>query len=275
MDWDDAYNNRGHIEGAESYPPRWAAEAKAFRKRMAAAGRAQLDIPYGTTARERLDLFLPEGTALGLIVFVHGGYWRAFGKSDWSHLAQGPLAHGWAVALPGYTLCPHIHVAGITRQVAAAIATAARSLGGPIRLAGHSAGGHLVTRMACEDAPLPHAVASRIASVLSISGVHDLRPLLRTAINDDLRLDRAEAMAESPALLCPREGIPVTCWAGAAERPEFRRQNALLANIWTGCGAETRAVEVPGQHHFNVIEPLADPASALVAALLGRRSQAA
>ncbi len=271
MDWDDAYNNRGHIEGAESFAPRWAAEAAAFRTRMTAAGRVRLDIPYGTTARERLDLFLPEGVAEGLVVFVHGGYWRAFGKSDWSHLAAGALAHGWAVALPGYTLCPHVHVTGITRQVGAAISTAARSLGGPIRLAGHSAGGHLVARMVCEDAPLAHPVADRIASVLSISGVHDLRPLLRTAINDDLHLDRAEAAAESPALRCPREGVPVTCWVGAAERPEFRRQNALLANIWTGCGAEMRAVEAPGLHHFNVIEPLADPASSLVATLLGRR----
>lgn len=270
MDWDDAYNNRGHIAGAESYAPRWAAEAEAFRKRLSAAGRARLDIAYGTTARERLDLFLPEGTAQGLVVFVHGGYWRAFGKSDWSHLAQGALGRGWAVALPGYTLCPQIRLAGITRQIGAAITAAARSLGGPIRLAGHSAGGHLVARMACEDAPLPPAVAARIASVLSISGVHDLRPLMRTAINDDLRLDRAEAVAESPALLCPREGVPVTCWVGAAERPEFRRQNALLVNIWTGCGVGTRAVEEPGKHHFNVIESLADPASALVAALLGR-----
>ncbi len=271
MDWDDAYNNRGHIEGAESYPPRWASEAAAFRDRLAAAGRAQLDIPYGATARERLDLFLPEGVALGLVVFVHGGYWRAFSKSDWSHFAGGALAHGWAVAMPGYTLCPQIKVSGITRQVAAAIAVAARSLGGPIRLAGHSAGGHLVARMACEAPPLPEAVAARIVSVLSISGVHDLRPLLRTAINGDLRLDRAEAMAESPALLTPREGIPVTCWVGADERPEFRRQNALLANVWTGCGAATREVEEPGKHHFNVIEPLADRDSALVAALLGRQ----
>ncbi|MEE8454698.1 MAG: alpha/beta hydrolase, partial [Limibaculum sp.] len=138
----------------------------------------------------------------------------------------------------------------------------------PIRLAGHSAGGHLVTRMLCEGAPLPIAVAARIVSVLSISGVHDLRPLLRTAMNEDLQLDRAEAAAESPALLAPRPGVPVTCWVGSAERPEFRRQNALLANIWTGCGVATRAVEEPGRHHFNVIDGLCEPDSPLTEALL-------
>jgi arylformamidase len=268
MDWDDAYNNRDHIPGAADFLPRWAAEAAVFRHHLSATGRARLDIAYGTSARERFDLFLPEGMALGLVVFVHGGYWRAFGKSDWSHLAAGALARGWAVAMPGYTLCPQIRVSGITRQIRDAITAAARQLGGPIRLAGHSAGGHLVTRMLCEDAPLPQAVVARIASVVSISGVHDLRPLLRAALNDDLRMDRTEATAESPALLHPRTGVPVTCWVGAAERPEFRRQNALLANIWAGLGVQTRAVEEPDLHHFNIIDGLADRDSPLTEALL-------
>lgn len=269
MDWDDAYNNRDHIPGSEDFPPRWAAEAAAFRDRMSATDRARQDIAYGITARERFDMFLPEGMAQGLLIFVHGGYWRLFGKSDWSHLAAGALARGWAVAMPGYTLCPQIGISGITRQIGAAVAAAARELGGPIRLAGHSAGGHLVTRMLCEAAPLPEAVAARIASVMSISGVHDLRPLMNTALNDDLRLDRTEAVAESPALLYPRPGAPVTCWVGAAERPEFRRQNALLANIWAGCGVQTRAVEEPGRHHFDIIDGLADRDSPLIETLLG------
>ncbi|HSF94392.1 MAG TPA: alpha/beta hydrolase [Thermohalobaculum sp.] len=270
MDWDDAYNNRGHIPGGAEFPARWAAAAAAFRKQMLDTGKAHLDLPYGTATRERFDLFLPQDMAQGLLVYVHGGYWHLFGKSDWSHLAAGALARGWAVAMPGYTLCPNIRVAGITRQIGAAISAAARQLGGPIRLVGHSAGGHLVTRMLCMGAPLPDAVLNRIAGVTSISGVHDLRPLLRTALNDQIQLDEAEAISESPALLRPREGVPLTCWVGAAERPEFVRQNALLANIWTGCGVETSAVEDPGRHHFDVIEGLSNPDTPLMRAVLGK-----
>jgi len=133
MDWDDAYNIRSHTPDVESYITRWETQAVTFRERMTAAGRARLDIAYGAAPRERFDLFLPQGTARGLVVFVHGGYWRSFGKSDWSHLAIGPLEHGWAVAMPGYTLCPRIRVSGITRQVGAAIAAAAGEIGGPIR----------------------------------------------------------------------------------------------------------------------------------------------
>ncbi len=267
MDWDDAYANAPHIPGAEAYPPRWAREAAAFRAALGA--RARVGMGYGEAPAERLDLFMPEGAPRGLMVFVHGGYWQRFGRQDWSHLAAGGLARGWAVAMPGYTLCPGIRVAGITRQVGAAVMRAAAVVAGPIRLAGHSAGGHLVSRMLCADAPLPAAVAARIEHSVSISGVHDLRPLLRTRLNEALRLDGSEARAESPALLDPREGVRLTAWVGADERPEFVRQNALLANIWTGLGAATRAVVEPGRHHFDVIEGLAAPDSPLMGDLLG------
>jgi hypothetical protein len=123
--------------------------------------------------------------------------------------------------------------------------------------------------MLCTDAPLPAEVAARVEHTVSISGLHDLRPLLRTRLNDALRLDAQEAIAESPALAVPREGVRITAWVGKAERPEFLRQNALLANIWAGLGARTAAVEEPGRHHFDVIDGLADPDSPLLRAVLG------
>lgn len=261
-DWTDAYSNAPHIPDAAGYPDRWAAAAQAFRDRM--AGRAEIDIPCGDLPRLRADLFLPEGRPRGLAVLVHGGYWMSFDKDRWSHLAAGPLAHGWAVALPQYQLAPEVRIARITRQVADAIAVLAARIPGPIRLAGHSAGGHLVSRMACLDAPLPAGVQGRIAHVLSISGLHDLRPLMRTTLNDTLHLDEAEARAESPALLAPVPGTSLTAWVGAAERPEFLRQNDLVANIWTGLGARTRAVHDTDRHHFDVIAGLADPDSPIV-----------
>ena len=267
MDWDDAYANAAHIPGSEAFPPRWAREAAAFRDRL--GERARLGIPYGKAPDALLDLFVPDGVPRGLVVFVHGGYWQRFGRRDWSHLAAGGVERGWAVAIPGYTLCPGIRVAGITRQIGAALVRAGDLVAGPVRLAGHSAGGHLVTRMLCDDAPLPAQLAERIERTVSISGVHDLRPLLRTRLNEALRLDTDEARAESPALATPREGVRITAWVGADERPEFVRQSALLANIWTGLGAETAAVEEPGRHHFDVIDGLADPGSPLMQALLG------
>lgn len=257
-DWDDAYANMPHIPGGSDYPQKWAAVAEAFRADMASAGRAEFDIAYGSGERNSFDLFKPEGEPNGLLLFVHGGYWMRFDKSFWSHLAAGPLAHGFAVAMPGYTLCPAIRIGGIVKEIGQAMAVAAERIPGPVLLAGHSAGGHLATRMVCRDTPLPGQVRERVRHVLSISGVHDLRPLMRTGMNETLRLDPDEARAESPALLLPLEGARVTCWVGAAERAEFVRQNALLANIWTGLGAVAACVEEPDRHHFDVIDGLAD-----------------
>jgi arylformamidase len=255
-DWDDAYANSPYIADGTAYPARWAALAAAFRDSLMGKGRARIDLAYGPAPRDRLDLFHPEGSSKGLVVFVHGGFWKAFDKSTWSHLAEGPLGAGYAVAMPSYPLCPDMRIADITKAIAAAIEHAAAEVAGEIALCGHSAGGHLVTRMICRSSPLSEATASRIARTISISGLHDLRPLMAAAMNNILRLDWQEANLESPALLAPRPRQRVLCWVGADERPEFVRQNRILADMWRGFDARLAIVEEAGRHHYNVIDGL-------------------
>ncbi len=268
-DWDDAYSNSAHIPGGDAYPAKWHAAAAAFRDEMRGAGRLREDIAYGPHIRNRYDLFLPQTDAKGLVVFVHGGYWMAFDKSAWSHLAAGPLAHGYAVAMPSYVLASEARISDITRQIGAAINAAAREIDGPLHITGHSAGGHLVSRMNTTTSPLERDVAARLRKTVSISGLHDLRPLLNTRMNETLRLDLAEARTESAALLEPLDGMDITCWVGANERPEFLRQNGLLENLWSSFNAEVSSVEEADRHHFDVVEGLADPDHRLVRTLLG------
>lgn len=267
-DWDGAYTNGANIAGGDRWPGAWVEPARAFRDRAAGVEKAGLDLPYGPGERNRFDLFLPSGTPRGLVVFVHGGYWLALDKSFWSHLAAGPVERGYAVAMPSYTLCPGIRIGGIVGEVAAAIDTAAGMIDGPVMLVGHSAGGHLVSRMMTATSPLSDAVSRRVRHVVSLSGVHDLRPLMRTAMNERLGIDEAEALAESPALLRPVAGVRLTCWVGGGERAEFLRQNELLANVWTGLGASTASVIEPDRHHFSVIDGLIDPRHPLTETLL-------
>ncbi|MCI2400740.1 alpha/beta hydrolase [Aliiroseovarius subalbicans] len=258
MNLDIAYANADFIPNAADFPPRWAQEAQEFRDGVK---NLRLDLAYGDGPRQRLDLFLPDAPR-GLVVFVHGGYWRAFSNKDWSHLAAGAMAQGWAVAMPGYTLAPEARISEITREVAAAIDHAAGLVPGPLILTGHSAGGHLVARMNCEDAA--PTCADRITRIVPISPVGDLRPLVHTEMNTDFRLDRDEAVAESPTLARDRRGIATTVWVGAEERPAFLDQARELADAWD----EATLCIAPGRHHFDVIEPLADPASSLTRTLL-------
>lgn len=267
-DWDNAYANGVNIAGSDRWPTAWDEPAQAFRDALSAKGRAQLDIVYGDYPRNRLDLFLPAAKAKGLVVFIHGGYWMESDKRTWSHLAAGPIVHGYAVAMPSYTLCPSIRIAGIVREVGAAIGKAAAMVEGPLMLTGHSAGGHLASRMVTATTPLAPEVAGRIRHVVSISGVHDLRPIMRAGLNETLAIDEHEALTESPALLLPMDKARLTCWVGGGERAEFLRQSALLANIWTGLGATTSSVVEPDRHHFNVIDGLADPGHPLTRTLI-------
>ncbi|MEM7045926.1 MAG: alpha/beta hydrolase [Pseudomonadota bacterium] len=264
-DWSAAYDNRAAVGEAAvgAFVADITSKALAFRAERTAADRAELDLAYGDYPRQRFDLFLPEGNPSALAVFIHGGYWRTFDKSYWSHLAAGPLAHGAAVAMPSYTLCPETRISAITEEIARFLDKASARIEGPIRLAGHSAGGHLASCV------LNRVATERIAKVVSISGLHDLRPLLRTSMNDDLRLDDAEARAESPIFHDPPAGIDLTCWVGADELPAFRLQNRLLAEIWSGLGARAEVVEAEGKDHFTVVEDLSDPKSALTASLMG------
>jgi len=259
VDLDLEYANAPFIPGAEAFPPRWAAAAASFR----ATALGDLGLPYGPGLRNRLDLFHPEGAPRGTLIWLHGGYWKAFDRSDWSHLAAGALAQGWACAMPSYTLAPEARIGAITREVGQAVTFVAARTAGPIVIAGHSAGGHLAARMACTDAPLAPDVTARIARVVPVSPVAELAPLLQTAMNDILRLDAAEVAGESPARLTPDPRIAVSVWVGGAERPAFLWQARTLSERW----ACPWYVE-PDRHHFNVIDDLADPCSGLMSALL-------
>ncbi|KAF0674552.1 alpha/beta hydrolase [Profundibacterium mesophilum] len=264
---DIAYANRDFIPAADDYVPGWERAAAAFRH--AARDRGALRTRrYGPAERQETDLFMPQGQPLGCAVFVHGGYWRAFDKSLWSHLAAGPLARGWAVAMPSYTLAPHARIGQIGAEIADAITDVAEAVEGPIALCGHSAGGQLVARMLCDPPLLAPRIAARILSCVPISPIGDLVPLMDTAMNADLRIDAEEAAAQSPARLAlGAAGIRITVWVGAEERPAFLDQAAGLSQAWAGAEAGLRID--PGRHHFDVMDGLENAGSPLVEALLG------
>lgn len=248
---DRAYANGAFIAGAEAYVPRWQAAAAAYRAGL--GRRARLGLEYGSGARQRFDLFLPDSTPHGVLVFVHGGYWMDFGREEWSHLAMGALARGWACAMPSYTLAPQARIARMTDEITAALREVQAHVAGPLVVTGHSAGGHLAARMACADG------AQGVVRVVPISPLAELAPLMATQMNATLHLDAAEAAAESPARLIPRADVAAHIWVGGAERPAFLWQARCLSENW-----DCPWTVAPDRHHFNVIEDLSQPDSALM-----------
>lgn len=257
IDYDDAYANAAYIPNADDFIARWQSEASVFRADLMKQERAEIDISYGPSKRQAFDVFHPAGAAQGTLVFVHGGYWRRFDKSYWSHFSYGAIMQGWRVVMPSYDLCPRVSIAEITQQMCRCVTQIADTYDGPIALTGHSAGGHLVARLGVPDM-LSDDLDSRITHIVPISAVADLRTLVFTEMNNDFRLTDESATAESPGLM-PKPCCPVTVWVGGDERPVFLEQSMVLAENWG-----SKLIVRQGEHHFNVIDALKDPSSILV-----------
>jgi arylformamidase len=263
--WYDAqYNNRARVADYARYLDRWSQASALSRERLS----RRLDLRYGDGPNETLDLFPSPAADAPVLVFIHGGYWRALDKSDQSFIAPAFVAAGAMVVLPNYVLCPHGTMETIALQVARAIAWVRRNAvlygGDPSRIvvAGHSAGGHLAAMMcACDwkrvDAALPERT---ILGALALSGLFDLEPIRRTPfLQGDLRLTARSVARLSPAGF-EDPGVPLHAWVGGDESEEFLRQNRLIRDRW---GARTVVVcdVVPGTNHFSVLHELATPDS--------------
>ncbi|MDB5375551.1 MAG: Arylformamidase [Belnapia sp.] len=258
LDLQAQYDNRAMVPEHPAIIEGWARDAAAFRAGWA---EATLDLAYGPGERERLDLFRPgPGEDWPTALLIHGGYWRALDRRFLSHGARGLLAHGIAVAVPSYDLCPAVPLARITDQLRAAAGFLHRRCGRRLLAMGHSAGGHAAAMLMATDWPALGLPAGLVPAGLPISGVFELWPLLGTTIADGLGLDAASARAQSPALLPAPAGGLLHAVVGGAESGEFIRQTRDFAAHWGGSWES-----LPGANHFTVLAPLSDPASPLVA----------
>ena len=267
IDYEAEYNNRARVPEHPQIFARWTRDAELFRAEVLKNGRAELGLSYGDTPRQYIDLFMPEADeAAPLAMFIHGGWWRSLDPSFFSHVARGPNARGVPVAVVGYDLCPNVTIADIIEQMRRACAFLWQRFNRRILVYGHSAGGHLSGAMAASDWPslYPKAPADLVPAGYSISGVFDLAPLIGISLNQDLRLDAAEARKVSPAFWRPNPGRVFDAVVGELESNEFKRQSKLITQAWQNV-AQTHYEEIAGTNHFTVIERLADPQSAMTA----------
>ena len=264
LDWDEALDNM-QSRDPQKLMQFWQNSSDEFKANWVCSSDLNLDLIYGEHPRERYDFFWPSGDCRGTVILIHGGYWMRTGREFWSFVAEGILKNDWAVAIPSYPLAPEVRISSVTGSIIQAVERIASETTGPLRLIGHSAGGHLVSRLMCKKV-LAHKTLQRVEKAISVSGIYDLRPLLNTKMNEVLGLTHAEAETES-SVFCSPENIPFICWVGAHERPEFLRQNRLLQEAWLACSGSGYQIEAyydTGHDHFSVIEQLEDRKSPLV-----------
>jgi arylformamidase len=262
--WFDAqYNNRARIPEHPAILRHWNDASVQARERHA----DMRELAYGTDPTERLDLFPAAGVTSGapVLVYLHGGYWRALDKRDQSFVAPPFVQAGAMVVVPNYALCPAVGIEHIVMQMVQALAWvhrhAAEHGGDPARIvvAGHSAGGHLAAMLlACDwRAVAPDLPPDLVKAALSVSGLYELEPLRHTPfLAPDLKLTAASARRLSPALMPAPRGTLVSV-VGADESEEFLRQADLIEKAW-GPRCVIASERVARRHHMNVLHELAD-----------------
>jgi arylformamidase len=257
---DTAYNNNLAVVNSAVLVERRNAASAAFR----ATHPAGLDVPYGPAPRQRFDLFPASSAAAPCLVFIHGGYWQRNTREDFACFAEGVLAHGWSMALPGYTLAPEATLREIVGEIRRALdwlgADGSKHGvgGGPIVVSGWSAGGHL-TAIALDH--------PRVAAGLAISGIFELAPIRDTYLNEKLRLTDAEIAALSPLRL-PAVAKPLAISYGTAELPALVEDSRDLYAHRTAAHAPGPLLPIAGADHFTVLEELRRPDGKLVRAAL-------
>jgi arylformamidase len=267
VDYEAEYNVRARVPEYEEIFARWSREAEDYRAEALKARRAELGLSYGSSPRQTIDLFLPRPDVTApLALFVHGGYWRSLEPAMFSQMARGINAHGVAVAVAGYDLCPEVTIKEIIDQIRHACLFLWLRTGQRMIAYGHSAGGHLAaTMLATQWHELyPKTPPDLVHAAYSVAGIFDLRPLVHTSMAVDLRLDEASAREVSPIFWPAPQGRSFDAVAGSSETNEFRRQSRAIAEQWGKHGARTRNEERPG-NHFTVLDALSDPESAMTA----------
>ncbi|MSP88872.1 MAG: alpha/beta hydrolase [Alphaproteobacteria bacterium] len=286
---DAQYNNRQMVPEYPAYLARWQADSETARR----TARAELDLAYGPSAAETLDFFRaadqPANQTGGapVVLFIHGGYWQALDKKDFSFVAPAFLAAGASVAVVNYALCPAATIDEIVRQMRACLVWLwrnARRFGGDpgrIHVTGHSAGGHLTaalmtTDWAAHGLPAIGSGGDPIAGGVAISGLYELESIRLTYLNKALTLDAESARRNSPVFdVKPLSAAlpPLVLAVGQRESGEFHRQQSAFAAVWRAAGRSALEMDLPGRNHFSILDAFCDPSHALFRATLDQVSQ--
>lgn len=236
--------------------------------------RSQLDIPYGPTMLQRVDVFLPAGGSVDrpLNIFFHGGYWRAFDKGDYSFLAENIVASNAVAVIANYDLMPSVSMAELLAECRSAVRwcydNATRFGASPKRISvsGHSAGGHIAAILCLtpwSEYGLPVDV---IKSTTIVSGIFDLTPILESFLADETGLTPEDAAEFSPISWVEsvnRELGGITLACGMLETQEFHRQTDAFADKLRAVGVSVDVLKILRRHHMDIVFDLGDGACEL------------
>jgi len=267
---DTQYNARASVPDADLFIRRYAELTEVAKRTLLCVA----DVQYGSSPEETLDIYTSR-VGSPVFVFIHGGYWRALSKDDSGFMAPAMVEAGATVVALNYALAPAASLDSIVHQIRSALAWIYLNIGAyganreQIFLCGSSAGGHLVGTLLQSDWQNHYGVpAAIVKGSIPISGLFDLQPLVKTHVNEWLRLDPASAVRNSPALNRAGAGCDVLIAYAENDTDEFKRQSHLYGDVLLEAGGTVSIMEVANTNHFDVVFDLNNRESQLHRAVI-------
>lgn len=252
----------------------WLAEDLALSEDLKGRTSFLSDQRYGAGPRQVADLFPAHRPGAPIVLFFHGGFWRALSKDHVGHVAGPLMEAGAAVVLPGYDLCPAVSLRTVVAEAGQALLWTRQQAGrlnadpDRIYIAGNSAGAHLAAMLMTEDWTHHGLARAPIAGAFLVTGIYDLRPIPRIQVNEDVRLPADDVLALSPQFRPLHCRVPTIVAVGGAEPPLWIEQSRRFAAKLSVSGADVRLMEMPGLHHFSITQSLSHATAPLTRAIL-------
>lgn len=261
---DAEYNPSANLTDHDAPMNHYLAQAQKARSTL----HCELDVPYGPTRAETLDIFLADKPDAPVFIFVHGGYWRSLSSKEFSGVALGMHPQGVTTVVVNYALAPFVSIDEITRQVRASVAWVLKNIwryGGDasrVAIAGHSAGGHLAAMSLLTHWEAEYALPQDpFCAAILVSGLYDLAPLRYSYLQPMIQLDDGIIRRQSPVLHTRPSKTPIWVTWGDQESSEFARQSCMFHDGWTDCENTSTLSPVANADHFSAIHGFENPHS--------------
>nr|WP_315251010.1 alpha/beta hydrolase [uncultured Duganella sp.] len=214
-----------------------------------------------------LDLYRPQGDKLPVVVFVHGGGWKAGFRSEFVPMALRLAQHGYAAVTVSYRLSGEARYPAAVQDVQAAVGWVRAHAAGygldaqRIALAGGSAGGQI--------ASLAGVTGDGVKAVINIDGLSDFTTELALRHEDDPNknpsaagawfggryADQAALWQEASPIRYVRAGMPAMLFIGSGQPRFSAGREAMMAKMAAAGVASDKIILPDTPHAFWLFDP--------------------